>query len=261
MPIREGIRLIRFGQYEIDLACDELRKNGRKIRRPAQAIELLELLLKRPGEVVTREQLNARLWTNGTIVEFDRGINSCIRRLRAALNDSAEQPRYIETLPKRGYRFIFPCDLPQREEATSQAPRTAQYRIISKLGAGAMGVVYRATDTWLGRDVALKFPVESILSSPRIVDAFEREARAAAALNHPNICTVHCVGEQDGLLFMAMEWLEGETLEAVLSRRELSIEEVLAIASQIAAALDAAHSRGIVHGDIKPANFLSVTNR
>jgi serine/threonine protein kinase len=219
------------------------------------------MLLERPGEVVTREQLNARLWPNGTIVEFDHGINSCIRRLRAALNDSAEQPRYIETLPKRGYRFIFPCELHRREETTAQAPPAAQYRIVSLQDAGAMGVVYRATDTRLGRDVALKFPVESILSSPRMMDAFEREARAAAALNHPNICTVHCVGEQDGRPFISMELLEGETLEATLNRREVSTEEVLAIASQIAAALYAAHSRGIVHRDIKPANiFISAGN-
>ena len=117
-----------------------------------------------------------------------------------------------------------------------------------------MGVVYRATDTRLGRDVALKFPVESILNSPRMMDAFDREARAAAALNHPNICTVHCVGEQDGRPFIAMELLEGETLEAILNRRELGIEEVVSIASQLAAAIEAAHSRGIVHRDIKPAN-------
>ena len=84
------------------------------------------------------------------------------------------------------------------------------------------------------------------------MDVFEREARAAAALNHPNICTVHCVGEQDGRSFISMELLEGETLEAILNRREVSIDEVLAIASQIAAAMDAAHSRGIVYRDIKP---------
>jgi len=195
------------------------------------------MLLERPGEVVTRQQLNARLWPNGTVVEFDHGINSCIHRLRAALNDSAEQPRFIETLPKRGYRFIFPCESFQNEGATAEAP-SAQYRIGAKLGAGAMGVVYRATDTRLGRDVALKFPVESILSSPRLMDAFEREARAAAALNHPNICTVHCVGEQDGRPFIAMELLEGETLEAILNRRELGMEEVVSIAAQLAAAMD-----------------------
>jgi TolB-like protein/Flp pilus assembly protein TadD len=122
-----------------------------------------------------------------------------------------------------------------------------------------MGVVYRATDNKLGRDVALKFPIEALLNSPRMLDAFEREARAAAALNHPNICTVYGVGEQDGRPFIAMELVEGETLEAILSRRELSMEEVVAIAIQVASALDAAHSRGIVHRDIKPSNiFVSV---
>jgi serine/threonine protein kinase len=257
----EGKFTVRFGQYELDPLAGELRKNSRKIRLPAQALEVLAMLLERPGEVVTREQLNARLWPNGTIVEFDHGINSCIRRLRAALSDSAEQPRFIETLPKRGYRFIFPCEFSRRQEATAPAPPTAQYRIVAKLGAGAMGVVYRATDTRLGRDVALKFPVENILSSPRLMDAFEREARAAAALNHPNICTVHSVGVQDGRPFIAMELLEGETLEAILSRREVNFEEVLTIASQLAAAMEAAHSRGIIHRDIKPANiFISAGN-
>jgi DNA-binding winged helix-turn-helix (wHTH) protein len=85
--------LVRFGQYELDPLAGELCKNGRKLRLPAQALEVLAMLLDRPGQLVTREQLNARLWPNGTIVEFDHGINSCIRRLRAALNDSAEQPR------------------------------------------------------------------------------------------------------------------------------------------------------------------------
>ncbi len=257
----EGGATVRFGQYELDPVAGELRKNSRKMRLPSQALEVLTMMVERPGEVVTREQLNARLWPNGTVVEFDHGINSCIRRLRAALNDSAEQPRYIETLPKRGYRFIFPCEFSERENAVAPAPPAAQYRIVTKLGAGAMGVVYRATDTRLGRDVALKFPVESILNSPRMMHAFEREARAAAALNHPNICTVYCVGEQDGRPFIAMELLEGETLEAILNRREISIDEVLTIASQIAAAMDAAHSRGIVHRDIKPANiFISAGN-
>ena len=99
-------QLMRFGPFELDPAAGELRKSGLKLRVPAQALEVLKMLLDRPGEVVTREQLNARLWPNGTIVEFDHGINSCIRRLRAALHDSAEHPRFIETLPKRGYRFI-----------------------------------------------------------------------------------------------------------------------------------------------------------
>jgi serine/threonine-protein kinase len=253
--------LIRFGQYELDRLAGELRKNGRKLRLPAQALEVLAMLLERPGELVTREQINARLWPNGTIVEFDHGINSCIRRLRAALNDSAEHPRYIETLPKRGYRFIFAFEPQPERSSANQATPTAQYRIVSKLGAGAMGVVYRATDTRLGRDVALKFPTDTVMGSPRILERFEREARAAAALNHPNVCRVYGVGEQNGRPFIAMELVEGETVEAILSRRELSIEEVVAIALQVASALDAAHTRGIIHRDIKPANiFVSDSN-
>src|SRR5439155_10994574 len=95
VPAHQGIRPVRFGQYELNLESGELRKNGHKLGVPAQAIQVLAMMLERPGELVTREQVNARLWPNGTIVEFDHGINSCIRRLRAALNDSAEQPRYI----------------------------------------------------------------------------------------------------------------------------------------------------------------------
>ena len=118
-----------------------------------------------------------------------------------------------------------------------------------------MGIVYRATDNRLGRDVALKFPHDDILHSQRMTEAFEREARAAAALNHPNICTVYGVGEHEGRPFIAMELLEGETVESVLASREMSMEEVVAIALQVAAAMQAAHARHIIHRDIKPANI------
>jgi serine/threonine-protein kinase len=254
--------MIRFGPYELDPVLGELRKNGRKLPLPTQAQQVLAMLVERPGQVITRQQIHARLWPNGTIVEFEHGINSSIRRLRAALNDSAEQPRYIETLPKRGYRFIFPCEPSSPPESNEASSRTAtEYRILSKLGAGAMGVVYRATDTRLGRDVALKFPIDGIPRSSQVIDAFELEARAAAALNHPNICTVYGLGVQDGQPFIAMELLEGETLDALLQRRQLSLEEVTSIAFQVASALDAAHARGIVHRDIKPANiFVSPGN-
>jgi TolB-like protein/DNA-binding winged helix-turn-helix (wHTH) protein len=119
MPAQQSAHVVRFGSFELNPASGELSKNGHKIHLPDQAIQILLMLLERPGEIVTREQIQARLWPSGTVVEFDHGINSSIRRLRAALDDSAEQPRYVETLAKRGYRFIFPCEA---EPAESVVP-------------------------------------------------------------------------------------------------------------------------------------------
>jgi DNA-binding winged helix-turn-helix (wHTH) protein len=101
-------RLFRFAAFQLDLRAGELRRNGVKVRVPDQSIQVLAMLLEHPGEVVTREELHQKLWPNGTIVEFDHSINAAIKRLRKALEDSAEEPRFIETLPRRGYRFILP---------------------------------------------------------------------------------------------------------------------------------------------------------
>jgi serine/threonine protein kinase/DNA-binding winged helix-turn-helix (wHTH) protein/WD40 repeat protein len=272
-----GGALVRFGVFELDTRTRELRKGGLKLKVPEQSIRILSMLLERQGELVTREELQKKLWPNDTVVEFDHSINAAIKRLRQALGDPAETPRYIETLPRRGYRFIYPvqaqarpADEPPTEEfrapvsADGDGDLTGQtvsrYRILGVIGRGGMGVVYQAEDTRLGRMVALKFLTEDLLEDPRALERLRREARTGSSLNHPNICTVYDVDAWEDQVFVAMELLEGQPLSQRINGKPMKLRELAELADQIADALDSAHRHGIIHRDIKPANVFVTTN-
>ena len=255
-----SIRPIRFGAFAFDVSSQELRKGGTRLRVPDQSLAILAMLLDRPGELVTREDIQARLWPHGTVVEFEHSVNSAVKRLREALSDTAATPRYIETLPRKGYRFIGKLDtITQESPLLVPGAVVSHYRILAEAGRGAMGVVYKAEDLTLGRTVALKFLSDELAAHPPALERMRREARMIGALNHPGVCTLHELGESGGRVFLAMEFLEGESLRARMARGPASEAEFFEIAIQVAGALEAAHGRGMVHRDIKPDN-LFLTN-
>ncbi len=271
----------RFGAFELDLTTGELRSvspaNGEPpVLLREQPFQVLRILIERAGKLVTREDIKHKLWPDDTIVDFDNSINVSIRILRKAVGDTAEAPRYIETLARRGYRLMVPVEwlhsavmTPEQRPATPATTpslgaqsligkKVSHYRVIDIIGGGGMGMVYRAEDLKLSRMVALKFLPEELASDAVALQRFEREARTASSLNHPNICIVHAIEEHDGKPFIVMELLEGETLRTRMAAFEpnaLPFNEFFEIARHACSGLEAAHEKGIIHRDIKPANI------
>jgi len=267
---------VRLGDFVVDIVSGELWSAGaeggrERIVLREQPLRVLRLLIEADGRLATREEIKKKLWPNDTIVDFDHSINVAIGTLRRALGDSADHPRYIETLARRGYRLLVAAERLQPgpapaaapgAEATTEPPgligkKVSHYRVISAIGGGGMGMVYQAEDLKLGRRVALKFLPEELADDPAALGLLQREARTASALNHPNICTIYEIEEHEGQPFISMELLEGETLLERLSSRPgpVSLGELLDVGVQVCNGLEAAHERGIIHRDIKPPNI------
>jgi DNA-binding winged helix-turn-helix (wHTH) protein/tetratricopeptide (TPR) repeat protein len=234
-------------------ALGYLERAGLVVNVEARSMQVLVCLARHASNVVSKQRLIQEVWGESFVSE--EVLSHAIWELRKAFGDEARNPRYIQTIAKKGYRLLVEVSYRVAPEPIAPGSRIGNYEILEQLGGGSMGEVYKALDQRLGRTVALKLLPADLSRDPSSRRRFLHEAKAVAALDHPNVATLYDVGESEGgRMFLAMAFYSGETLQQRLEHGPLPLQEAMSIARQIAQGLAAAHRLHIIHRDVKPAN-------
>jgi len=257
-----------FGGCRLDLRSHRLTKDDVEVTLTPKEFKLLAYLVRHAGRALTRDDIMDSVWSG--VLVTGRSVDRCITTLRAKVEPDPSRPTYIQTIRDIGYRFE-PGDMaPIRPIGDGGASETAlpltagsfvgRYRLVESIGRGGMAEVWRATDPRLARDVAVKLLAEHLMGQDDVLQRFDRETRAVAALSHPNVIAIFDVGAIDGRAFAVTELCEGETLRKRIERGALDFDDVKRIALGVAEGLAAAHAKGIVHRDIKPENVFLLSD-
>ena len=226
----------RLGEWLVQPRLNRITRGDSTVSIELKMMQVLVCLAQHAGDLVTRQGLIDTVWATEFISE--NILTRAIAELRRVLGDDARNSSYIETIHRRGYRLLAkPGPVSEEESSISRTP--SHYLLLEHLGGGGMGVVYRAEDAKLGREVALKFLLKELSRDPDARDRFIREARAASALDHPHICTIHEIDETpDGQLFIVMAYYDGETLKKKIERGPLPVDEAVRICGEVAEGLN-----------------------